>query len=177
MTPPLGRQVRERWVRDLRQDLEKAEAVVVARMVGVPAGEVNKLRQSLAACDGSFHVIKNSLCKVAFRDLGWIGLDSMLQSTCGVGSIRGDAAAACKFFVQFAKQNEGFVLQGGWMSGSILRAPELTSLAKLPPRPVLIAQVLGGMKAPLTGLVGTLQGVQRQFVGVIHALLKKKEGP
>ncbi len=172
----LGRQVRESWVRDLKQDLEVAGMVVVARLAGVPAREINRLRQSLEAYDGSFHVVKNSLCRIVFRDLSREGLESMLRATCGVGSIRGDAAAACKLLVQFSKQHEGFVLQGAWMSGSILRAQELVSLATLPPRPVLIAQVIGGMRAPIAGLVRTLQGVHRHLVGVIHAILRKKEG-
>lgn len=173
---PVGRQIRQGWVRDLKKELERAETVVIARMAGVPAGAVNRLRQTLETHSSSFHVVKNSLCRIAFRDLGWQGLDSMLQATCGVGSIRGDAAAACKLLVQFSKEHEGFVLQGGWMSGTLVGAPELAALAKLPPRPVLIARVLGGMKAPLTGLVGTLQGVHRQLLGVIYSLLKKKEG-
>lgn len=171
----VGRQVRESLVRDLKRSLEGAQAMVVARVGGLPAGELNRLRQSLGAYEGSFHIVKNSLCRVAFHQMGREGLESMLEGTCGVGSLRGDIAAACKFLVQFSKDHEGLVLRGGWMSGELLRAQDLASLAKLPPRPVLIAQALGGMKAPLTGLVGTLHGMVRQLVGVIHAVLGKKQ--
>ena len=171
----IGRQVRESLIRDLKRSLEDAQTVVVARIAGLPAGELNHLRQSLEAYQGSFHIVKNSLCRVTFRQMGREGLEPMLEGTCGVGSVRGDIAAICKFLVQFSKDHEGFVLRGGWMGGELLRTQDLASLAKLPPRQVLIAQAIGGMKAPLTGLVGTLQGMVRQLVGVIHAIVNKKQ--
>ncbi len=171
----LGRALKEKWVDELKRSLKGTDTVVLTKFDRISAKDVNVLRQKLQGVEASLYMVKNRLCQLVFRDLGWKDLESMLEGTCGISSVRGDAAAVAKLLVDFSKEHEGFVLQGGLLGGEILKTPELVSLAKLPSRDTLLTQVLGGIQAPLTGLVGTLQGVQRTLVGVIHAILKKQE--
>lgn len=171
----LGRQVRTSWIKDLSKQIAAVDTVVVAQLGKVPTRDLNKLREQLQAQDGSFNVVKNSLCKVAFKERGWVGLDEMFQGTCGISPVRGDPAVICKMLVQFAKDHEGFVLKGGLISGELLKPQDLSALAKLPSRQVMLAQLVGGIQAPLSGLVGTLNGVIRKAVGVLDAILKQKE--
>lgn len=171
----LGRQVRASWVKDLGKKISGVETVVVAHLGKVPTRDLNKLREQLQAQDGSFNVVKNSLCRIAFQERGWSGLDGMLQGTCGISPVRGDPAVICKMLVQFAKDHEGFVLKGGLISGELLKPQDLSALAKLPSRQVMLGRVVGGIQAPLSGLVGTLNGVIRKAVGVLDSILKQKE--
>lgn len=171
---PLGRQIREGWVRELRGNLSGAGTLLVTRLVQIPTRDLNQLRHALQSLDGSFYVVKNSLCRLTFRELGLGELERMLEGTCGVSPIRGDAASACKLLVQFSKDHEGFALQGGWMAGQVLGLQDLNSLASLPSREVLLGQVVWGVRAPLAGLVGSLQGVVQKLVGVVHSIVKKK---
>lgn len=171
----LGRQVRTRWVQDLGKDLSAVDSLVVAQVEKVPTRELNQLRQQLAAQEGSFNVVKNALCRLVFRERGWTDLEGMLQGTCGITPIRGDAVAAAKLLVQFAKDHDGFVLKGGVMGGALLSAQDLSALAKLPTRPVLLSQLAGILQMPLRNLAMLLNGPIRQFALTLAALAQKKE--
>jgi len=170
----LGQKVRVAWVRDLSDFLSKVETVVVAKVEKVPTRDLNRLRQSL---NGSFHVVKNSLCRVAFRNRGWADLEKSLEGTCAVSPIEGDPVAAAKLLVQFAKEHEGFVLQGGMLTGQAMDARELKSLAALPSRQVLLSQLAGVMQAPLRGLAFVMNAPIRGLAIALAAVAKKKDKP
>lgn len=169
----IGKAVRTGWADTLRRSLSETDTLVIARFERISAQDLGQLRRKLQQAEASLHTVKNSLCRIVFRDLGWDQLGSMLDGTCGVAPIRGDASQVAKLLAQFSKGHEGFTVQGGLLGGRPLAAREFDALAKLPGRPALLTQMIGGVQAPLTGLLGTLQGLQRKLVGVIHAIAKK----
>ncbi|MBI3318463.1 MAG: 50S ribosomal protein L10 [Candidatus Omnitrophica bacterium] len=172
----VGQQVRSAVVRELQRDLSGAEGVVVAKMEKVPTRDLNQLRDSLKELRAGFLVVKNSLGQRTFRNMGWSDLEKLFKGTCGVAPIRGDeVGSVCKKLADFSKGHDGFVLQGGMMSGKVLTAGDLTALAKLPSRPVLLSQLLGSMQAPVVGLVSALQGLERKLLVIFHAIAQKKE--
>ena len=170
----LGQQVRATWVRGLDQALGSIEAVVVAKVEKVPTRDLNKLRQLLEPIEGSFHLVKNSLCRIAFRNQGWDGLDSLLEGTCAITPLRGDVAAACKVLVQFSKDHEGFTLRGGRVGKDLLQAKELTALAHLPARPVLLGQLAAVAQSPMRNLAVVLQAPIRALALVFSAVAPQK---
>lgn len=167
----LGQQVRASWVRDLNQTLAGTDSVVVAKLEKVPTRDLNQLRQSL---DGSFYVVKNSLCRLAFRKKGWTDLEKALEGTCAVSPIRGDVAAAAKLLVQFAKDHQGFLLRGGMLTGQTLGAQELKSLAALPPKPVLLSMLAGILQSPMRNLAFVAGAPIRGLAIALAAVAKKK---
>ena len=169
--PRLGRQVRASWVRDLNSFLSHAETVVVAKLERVPTRDLNRLRQSL---NGSFYIVKNSLCRIAFREKGWADLEKVLEGTCAVSPVEGDVAAVAKLLVQFAKDHDGFVLQGGVLTGQTMGAKELKSLAALPSREVLLSQLAGIAQLPMRSLAVVLNAPIRSLAVVLAAVAKKK---
>lgn len=170
----LGRQVRVAWVRELDQALAAVCAVVVIKVGTVPTRDLNQLRQWLEPMQGSFHRVKNSLCRVAFRNRGWEGLDPLLEGGCAIIPLRGDVAAACKVLVQFSKSHEGFVLQGGRIGEDLLQAKELLVLAHLPSRQVLLGQVAAVMISPIRNLAMVLQAPIRSLALAFGAVARKK---
>ncbi len=172
--PRLGQQVRASWVRDLSQALSQVDTVVVAKMGRVPTRDLNQLRRSL---NGSFYVVKNSLCRIAFREKGWTDLEKVLEGTCAISPVEGDVAAVAKLLVQFAKDHEGFALQGGVLTGQMMGAKELKSLAALPSRQVLLSQLAGIAQAPMRGLAVVLSAPIRALAVVLAAVAKNKEKP
>ena len=170
----LGRQVRDSWMRELKGSLSDAEGVVVAKLDHVPTRDLNKLRHSL---EGSLYVVKNSLCRIAFREKGWTDLEKTLDGTCAISPVRGDVAALAKLLVQFQKDHDGFVLQGGFLTGQTLGAKELKSLAALPSRPVLLSQLAGVLQSPLRNLAFLMNAPIRQLALALAAVAKKKEKP
>ena len=170
--PRLGQKVRAVWVRDLNGSLSKVESVVVAKVEKVSTRDLNQLRRSL---NGSFYVVKNSLCRIAFREKGWADLEKALEGTCAVSPIEGDVAAAAKLLVQFAKDHEGFVLKGGVLTGQVVDAKELKSLAALPSRQALLSQLAGIMQSPLRNLAFVMNAPIRGLAIALAAVAKKKE--
>lgn len=170
----LGQQVRVAWVRELDQALDAVGAVVVIKVGTVPTRDLNQLRQLLEPMQGSFHMVKNSLCRVAFRNRGWEGLDPLLEGGCAIIPLRGDVAAACKVLVQFSKGHEGFVLRGGRVGEELLQAQELLVLAHLPSRQVLLGQVAAVMISPIRNLAVVLQAPIRSLALVFSAVARKK---
>ncbi len=167
----LGQKVRAAWVRDLNNSLSKVENVVVVKLEKVPTRDLNRLRQSL---NGSLYMVKNSLCRIAFREKGWADLEKSLEGTCAVSPIEGDVAAAAKLLVQFAKDHEGFVLQGGMLTGQAMDAKELKSLAALPSRQVLLSQLAGILQSPLRSLAFVANAPIRGLAIALSAVAKKK---
>ena len=168
----LGQKVRTAWVRDLSNSLSKVDSVVVAKVEKVPTRDLNKLRQSL---NGSFYVVKNSLCRIAFQEKGWADLGKSLEGTCAVSPIEGDVAAAAKLLVQFAKDHEGFTLKGGVLTGQTMDAKEFKALAALPSRQVLLSQLAGVLQMPLRNLAFVAGAPIRGLAIALAAVAKKKE--
>ena len=171
----LGQKIRAAVVRDMEKKLSGVEMVVVARMDRVPAQHVNQLRQALNGHEASFFVVKNSLCRKVLHDLGWSGLEKNLEGTCGISPVRGDVGVVCKLLATFSRDHEGFVLKGGIFKGQILEQKDLSDLARLPSREVLLSQLAGIVQSPIRKLAFILQGPVRSLVMTLAALKQKKE--
>ena len=171
----LGRQVRSSLLRELRKELKQAEGIVVVAIHRVPTRSLNELRSSLKLEKANLLLVNNSLCRIVLKELECEALAPELKGACGVSPIRGDIAAATKLLTRFSKENEGFVLRTGVLKGRMLNREDLTQIAGLPPREILLSQLLGNMQSPVVGLLGVLQGLKRKLVGTLTAFLQKKE--
>ncbi len=179
-TPPngsldrVGRKVRVGLVRDLKKTLSGVETLVVARLEKVSTKEVNALRNSLKPLESTFWVVKNNLGAMAFRDLGWPGLQETLKGTCAVATVRSEPTAVCRVLRNFSKEHEGFVLAGGILDGEPVLPQDLIGLAELPSREVLLALVAGVAQSPLRNLVFLLTAPMRSLAMVVEAVRQKK---
>lgn len=171
----LGRRVRQQVVQGLTQTLGGAKAVFVLGLQGVPVGEVELLRRSLRAVSADLKVVKNTLGRRALAQAGFTTLESSVQGASVVGISHADPVAASKVLVTFVKDHEGVTLRAAVVEGQSLAAGDITALAALPSREVLIAKMLGSFQAPMSGLVGVLSGLTRQLVYVVQAIRKANE--
>lgn len=87
---------------------------------------------------------------------------------------KGDAVGASKALLEFAKDHKELAVKVGVVDGKIFSADQVTAFSKLPPKEVLIAQMLGQFNAPITSFVGTLNGVISNFVFTLQAVADKK---
>ncbi len=171
----LGRQVRTGMLRNLIGSLSDAEALVVVKIVSVPTRELNQLRSSLVAQKADLTIVKNRLGRIAFRDLGWADLEKHLRGTCGVAPIRGELSPICKLLATFSKDHEGFTLEAGVLKGQFLTSQDLASLASMPSREALLAQLAGVIQSPLRQLAFLAQHPLRSMVLLLQGLAQKKE--
>ena len=94
----------------------------------------------------------------------------------GVSFSGKDIVATAKVLVNFSKANNKFKIKGAVVDGKVMTIDQVKALASLPSREVLLSQVVGGIKSPITGFVNTLGGILRKFVYAVAAIKDKKQG-
>lgn len=170
----LSRVSKEIITTELEKELKSRPILFVAEHGTLSATKIDKLRAKLRGVNTRYFVVKNTLGRRAFEKANLKPLSESLSGSSGVALSNGDPVASSKALMDFAKENEVFKVKAGYMNGEMIGADKIKILAELPSREVLIAKALGGMKAPIQGLVGTLSGTLRKVVTVIDAIAKKK---
>ena len=164
-------------VADLTEKMKNASAGVLVDYKGITVADDTKLRRELRAAGVEYAVIKNTMLRFAIDNLGYSELDEQLNGTTALAISPEDPVAAAKILTAYAKKNDKFKIKGGFVDGKPLNTAEVADLAELPPREVLIAKVLGGFNAPISGLVGVTNGLLRGLVAALAAIAEKKEEP
>lgn len=161
-------------IKEIEKELKKGEPFFVVRHDAVPATNIDKLRAKLRGSKTRYLVVKNTLGQKAFERAKLKEISETIQGACGIAFTSGDAVAPSKVLMDFAKENETFKVQAGFMQGKLMSVDQIKVLANLPSREVLLAKVVGGMQAPISGFVNVLSGTLRKFVNVMDAIAKKK---
>jgi large subunit ribosomal protein L10 len=172
---PISREEKEELVEQLTEQFQKSRVIVWAEYRGLATPSLNELRRALRPHEAEFHVIKNTLAGLALKRAEMPVSDEMLAGPTAAGVVYGDIAAAARALSEFASANREFVIKGGQAGQRLLAADEVKELANLPSREVLLARVLGGMNAPVSGLVTVLSGTLRGLLNVLQAQARKLE--
>lgn len=162
-------------VEDIQQRFQKAEATFVAEYKGIKAVEMNDLRKNLRDASIDFKIMRNTLAKRAVKGTKAEALSEHLVGPTAIAFSYKDAAFAAKTLTQFAKDQPNLKIRMGTLGSKVIGLNEIKGLAELPSREVLLAMMLGSMKAPMTGIVGVLSGVPRKFLYALNAIQKAKE--
>lgn len=169
------RKEKEETVARLKEKLGNAKVVVLADYRGLNVAAMNSLRRKMRESDSELLVAKNTLIRLAARELGIEGLDPYLEGPTALSIGNADPVAPAKILTEFAKEYKQLEIKGGYLEGRVIDAAGVKALADLPPREVLLSKIMGGMKAPLYGFAFALQGLLRSFVYVLEAVRKEKE--
>ena len=156
-------------VEELAKRFADSTAVVLTEYRGLSVSALKDLRRSLGD-DASYAVTKNTLTQRAAKDAGIEGLDEQLVGPTAIAFINGDVATVAKGLRDFAKANPLLVLKGGVMDGRVLDAAQVTQLANLESREVLLAKLAGGMKGALSNAVSLFAAPLSQAARALGAL-------
>lgn len=172
--------VKQAIVAGLKEELTTAKGVVLVTYKGLTVAQDTKLRRNLREAGVSYHVVKNTMLRIAAQEAGVEGLDPYLEGTTAMAFSTEDAVAPAKVISDFIKENkldtaEILNVKAGMLEGQVIGLEEVKALAALPSREVLIAKVLGSMQAPISGMVNVLQGTIRNAVYVLEAIRQQKE--
>lgn len=165
-------------IEDLKEKMSQAKVVVLTENRGLTVAHMNDVRRRIRNAGGQFKVAKNTLARRAAHEVGIEGLDDKLAGPVALAFGFDDPAAVPKVLTQFQKEfgkQSPLQLICGVIDGHTIDKSGITRVADLPSREVLLAQVVGGLQAPLTGLVSVLQGNIRNFVYALEAVRKVKE--
>ena len=146
-------------VDEIAEQISSAEAVFAIDYRGISVSQVAELRAKLREADARFRVVKNSLSERAADKAGVQELKPMLVGPTALTLVSGDAAVAAKALNDAARAMNLLEFKGGLMNGAALTADDVRSIARLPARDVLNAQLVATIAAPLTGLVRGLNAL------------------
>jgi large subunit ribosomal protein L10 len=155
----MNRDQKAALVEELAEQIRSADAIFAVDYRGISVSEVADLRAKLRDADTRFRIVKNSLTERASDAAGVEALKSLLEGPTALAFVAGDAAVAAKALNDTARALDTLQFKGGLLDGATLSADELKSLARLPAREVLHAQLVGTIAAPLSGLVRTLNAL------------------
>jgi large subunit ribosomal protein L10 len=161
-------------VNEIKERLKTAKAVYVVDYKGISVAGMTELRNRLRASNTMLRVAKNTLAKIAADDAGVQELVPLLDGPVALAMSYGEPAASAKVLSNFMREFKILEIKGGIFEGRVLSGDEVKVLADLPPYEVLVARVVGGIKAPLYGLAGVLNGPMRNLVYVLEAIREKK---
>lgn len=161
-------------VAEVSKVVSDAKAAIVAEYRGLTVAQMTDLRRK-ANKDGVYvRVVKNSLVRRAVSGSPYECLTDHLKGP--LAFVAGqDPVTAAKVVVDFAKDNQAFKIMAGSMGGKLMSAAEMTALAKLPSREVLLATLMGTMQAPVQKFVVTLNEVPAKFVRALAAIRDQKQ--
>jgi large subunit ribosomal protein L10 len=165
---------KKQQVAELVEKLQKATAGVLVDYRGLTVEEDTQLRAKLREANVEYKVVKNTLVRFAANEVGFEALDPVLNGPTSIAISYDDPVAAAKVLSDFAKTNDKLEIKAGFVDGKIISVEEIKNLAKLPSREMLIAQVLGGLNAPIAGLAGVSNGLLRGLVCALNEIAKKQ---
>jgi large subunit ribosomal protein L10 len=161
-------------VEEIRSKLDEADAAVLTEYRGLTVHELADLRASLRPTGTQYKVFKNTLALRAIEGRGLDDLTSLFEGPVAIAFVRGDAAAAAKALRDFGKDNPALVVKGGLLGDRVMAPADITALADLPSRDVLLTQIAGLFQQPLTKAAGLFQAFTRNFAYGVQALIDQR---
>lgn len=156
-----------------RDILKEGKGFYFTDFTGLTVQTLEGLRRELKKHKGEYLVIKNTLGSIAFRDLGLeeTTLKSVFAGSTGIAIAYDDPVVLAKIL----KDTSNLKIKGGYIEGSFYDTQAVTQLSRIPPRQMLIAQLLGSMNVA-GNLVGVLQGIVRNLIYTLDAVSNNMKG-
>ena len=161
-------------IAELTGKFRDSGAAVLTEYRGLTVSQLKELRNSLRA-NGTYSVVKNTLTDIAAKEAGVTAFEGQLTGPSAIAFITGDPVEAAKSLRDFAKAHPLLVIKSGYFEGKPLSAEEITKLADLESREVLLAKLAGAMKASLSNAVYLFAAPLSQFAATVDALRAKVE--
>lgn len=167
-------QVKGQNVEEIKEKIGKAQSMVLVDYRGLNVEQLTDLRVQYRNANVDYKVYKNTMMRIAFKDLGLEDFNEYLKGPSAVAFGYDDPVSAAKITAEFAKTNPMLEVKAGIVDGKVIDVAGVKSLASLPSREVLVAQVLGGFNAPIQGFANVLQGTIRSLAIVLNAIAEEK---
>ena len=163
-------------VTEVKERLGRADAALLTEYRGLNVAAMAELRRALRAAGGDYKIYKSTLGRRGARSAGIDTLDEMLTGPTAIAFVEGDAAAVAKAHRDYARGNPALVVKGGLLGQRVLTANEVTALADLPSREVILAQLAGALQAPIAQFASLLAALPRNFAYGLKALIDQQGG-
>ena len=164
-------------VESLQDVFSRCSIGIITDYRGLSTTELSVLRKKLREAGVEYRVVKNSLAQIALREAGNEAMADLFIGPVAVALGYGEVPDTAKAVTEYITANKSTLeVKSGFYGDTVLSKKDVESLAKLPPREILLAQVVGGIQSPITGLVNVLAGPIRNVMGVLQARISQLEG-
>jgi len=160
-------------VAELKERFAGVQTAVLTEYRGLTVRQLSDLRKQLKGASAEYKVVKNRLARIALKDSALDGLGKHLTGPTGVAYTRHDPVSVAKALQAFVKNNPALTIKVGVVEGKVLEPSALKSLADLPSKEALRAQLVGALQGPMSKLVTLLTAVQGELVRVFEARSKQ----
>jgi large subunit ribosomal protein L10 len=173
----MARPEKESAVADITEKFEGAEAALLTEYRGLRVAEIAEVRSALRSADAEYRVLKNTLARIAVREVGLEDLVPLLEGPTAVVFCRGDVAAAAKALDDAAKKFPVIAIKGGTLKGGkIFDADQARALARIEPREVLLTKVAMLVNSPAQQTANVLSALLRNFGSMLAQVVEQKQG-
>lgn len=160
---------------DLAESMKNAASGVLVDYRGISVEADTKLRVELRKAGVTYKVVKNTLMQRAIQGIGLESLEPVLSGTTAL-AVSDDAVAPAKILSEYAKKTgDKFKIKAGFVEGRVIDAAGVKALAELPPKEVLIAQIMAGLNAPVSGVANALNANIRGLAVALSAVAEQKQ--
>ena len=170
-------------VDEVREKFSASDAAVLTEYRGLDVPAMAELRRALRESGGEYKVYKNTLVRFAVEELG-LEIDDLLTGPTAIAFVgeqadgsAGDPVGVAKALKEFAKANEALIIKGGLLDEKRLTAEEISALAEIAPREVLLAQLAGAMAAPMQQFAALLKALPQNMAYALQALIEQGGAP
>jgi len=164
-------------VQDLKQRMERATITVSADFRGLRVREMDQMRKRLRAASLEVRVIKNNLLRLAAGEAGSPELMQIVEGPTALVIAYDDPMEAAKAITEYAQSAPPtFSLRGAFLDGHVVSAADLRELVRLPPRPVMLAQLAGQLQAPLATFSALLESPLRELSSLLQSVMSELPG-
>lgn len=166
---------KQQAIKGLNDSFLKAKSAILADYRGLTVSEMNNVRNRLRDVSVEFKVVKNTLTRIAIKETDADSLADYFKGPTAVAFSDDDPVAGAKVMMELVEEYSAFEIRAGILGSKLLNEADIKALAKLPPKDVLLAQLLSVMNGVTTGLVTVLSGNARNLVQVLASIKEKKE--
>jgi len=171
----IGLVVKETSEKEIKNTFKDSNSLFVIKYSGLSSPDLSALRQNLKNSRAKLLVVKNSVARRALKDTPQVeSLIKAIEGPCGLVFAKDEPVEISKVLCNFTKDHEKLKLEGAFLDDKVIETKDIETIAKLPSKDVLRAQVVMTLNSPISGLVMTLNQVLAKFVYCLEQIKNKK---
>ena len=165
----ISKQRKAELVEQYVEQLKQSRGIILADYRGLSVHDLSELRRAMRPLGGKFQVVKNRLLALALQEVEMTLPQEWLIGPTAIGFCNDEVPPVAKVLTDAAKNLETLHIKGGLVGASVVEAEQVRAIANLPPREILLAQVLGAINAPASQVASVVAGGIRQILNVLQA--------
>lgn len=171
----MRRAEKEELVEKFRGDFQDAQSIILTNHTGMDVNTVNELRSEYRENGVHYHVVKNTLARIAVEDTDVEPLGEKFRYPTAVAYSFDDAVKPAELALDFAKEHEEYEVKCGYLRGTVLDRDTVEDLAEMPSREDSLARIVNVLRAPARKVMRTLDAPAKKFIRLLRAIEREQE--